>query len=177
MATMDLGASYSPNAQKKTAQQPGTPIQQALQILSLHLPRVLGASAPGPRELLAAGGQFRPAPNVTGLVQTPPPAPTPGAAPGGPSFGGVGGGAGMAGRATTPGFEFGVGGNHGPIQITPRPGYPNTGVVPPPMPAPAPGPTGPSPQDIAEFQRRMQQQAGSQGYRGGPMGGPPMRPF
>ena len=167
-----LGSSFSPqDPQKKTALA-GTPIQQALQILSLHLPRILGAGAPAPRELLAAGGQFRPAPNVTGLVG--PPAAV-GAPP--PSFQGppvqVGGPPGMAG---TPGFQFG----QPPGQMPGPPQYAPGQAPHPMMPPPAPSPV---PFDQAEFQRRMQEwqnrqsTQGRQGMGGAPPPGPPMRGY
>lgn len=168
MPSGGLGSSFSPQDQQKKQAMPGTPIQQALQILSLHLPRVLGAGAPAPRELLAAGGQFRPAPNVTGLVGPPAGAPPPPTFQGPPVRGG--GSPGFQGPpAQAPGFQFGQppGQMPGPPQYLP--GGPPHPVIPPPAP-------GPTPFDVAEFQRRMQDYQNRQSTQGrmGMGGGPPM---
>jgi hypothetical protein len=53
-----FGASYAPQTDSTRQRQtrPGTPVQQAVQVLSLRLPRVLGGRTPVPRSLLTAVG-------------------------------------------------------------------------------------------------------------------------
>jgi hypothetical protein len=56
----DFGLSFLPyaNGQDQNGGPPIEPTQQAIKVLNLRLPRVLGGSAPAPRELLQGAGNF-----------------------------------------------------------------------------------------------------------------------
>lgn len=94
--TGQLGASFAPTTDQATQNQARPPelLPQAIQILSLRLPRLLGAQAPANPALLGQGPQG-PSPVVSAVVDSvvrsvlgsmPPPAPSaPGAVAGGPS--------------------------------------------------------------------------------------------
>lgn len=181
MAT--FGNTYDPTGQQDQRTKPiaGTPIQQALQVLSLRLPRILGQNAVAPRQLLQAGGQFRPQGASAALM---PPTAMP---PAGMVPSGMGASAG-AGTANLPAWMrsdrpmFGGAAPPPPgISTSQTPGGPNRWPLPIPHPAPAPGPTqpvptGPTPAEL-EYQRRMQAYAQQQQRQQGQAGMPPMRRY
>src|SRR3990167_9613316 len=51
-----LGISFAPSVRERRQQDVGSPLQRAIQVLSLRLPRFVGSRAPIPQGLLAAGG-------------------------------------------------------------------------------------------------------------------------
>lgn len=96
MTSSPLGVSFAPTTEnaQQNAQRPPELLPQAIQILSLRLPRVLGAQAPSSDALLRGGGGGQENSSVVSAVvqsvlqsvlgSTPPPAPSaPGAAAGG----------------------------------------------------------------------------------------------
>lgn len=71
---MPLGRSFAPNSDQMSQRPPGgagqSPVQEAVRVLSLRLPRVVGASAPAPGALMGGmGGQGLAGPTSNPIVQ------------------------------------------------------------------------------------------------------------
>jgi len=63
---MALGVTFAPGSQNPTQQKTGAPpLQEAIKLLSLRLPKVVGANSPIPQQLLTAPGGMG-APDPTG---------------------------------------------------------------------------------------------------------------
>jgi len=151
---MPLGLSFAPGQDEMTQRQNGagpstSPIQEAIRVLSLRMPRVLGASSPAPAALLSGPGSQglggHPGnPIIEQLLR----ALLGGQTSGGPMDGLPGGamiappmmpgpgpmGGGMSGPPLIPGFKFGE--QPGPFP----PGMPSGGTSSPMPPTPPPNP-------------------------------------
>lgn len=149
-----MGISFSPapdNQQQQNGQRP-TPVQQAIQTLSLRIPRTVGAASGAPSELLngqGGAGLGGGNPNSAFLLEQlirklfggGPGLPMPGGGPGGGPPGG-----GAPGGAPTPnvGFPYPVKPGPGPTPDPPAPGEPPTDYGTPPTAPPVQQPSGPS---------------------------------
>jgi hypothetical protein len=162
-----LGTAFSPTDQQDPTQRTRpNPIAQALQVISLRMPRLLGAVAPAASQILAPSMQIRGAAGVAQPAVANPFGPAP-AMP----AGGVMPGYRLAGmrpygsRVPDPGFTTVRPGETPGQWPLPRP------TTPTPPPAP---PTGPTAAEAAAAQRAREKAAAAQqraAQRGYPTGG------